>query len=414
MPPHASASRSTTPPRRGKPAISPRPAASSNRTVDVAVVGVGAAGLVAAIACAQAGFTVALVGPMTARPDGRTVALLDGSVAFLTRLGLWEGLASEAAPLATMRLIDDTGSLFRTPPVEFHSGEIGLDVFGYNIENTRLISLLYKQAKTLNQVTHREAAVTALDSGNRAARLTLADGGTVAARLVVAADGRNSFLRQALDIPTQSWMYPQHAVTAILAHDRPHRDASTEFHTREGPCTLVPLPGQRSSLVWMMAPEKAERILILNDNAFAEAVESQAHSMLGRMRVDGPRGAVPMGGLSVSRLAERRVALVGEAAHAFPPIGAQGLNLGLRDVAALVEAASSHRDDPGGDAALEAYIRARRTDVAMRTHGVDWLNRSLIAPYLPVDFARGLGLTLLDTLPPLRRFAMRLGLGARA
>ncbi len=209
-------------------------------------------------------------------------------------------------------------------------------------------------------------------------------------------------------------MYPQHAVTAILAHDRPHRDASTEFHTREGPCTLVPLPGQRSSLVWMMAPEKAERILILNDNAFAEAVESQVHSMLGRMRIDGPRGAVPMGGLSVSRLAERRVALVGEAAHAFPPIGAQGLNLGLRDVAALVEAASSHRDDPGGDAALEAYIRARRTDVAMRTHGVDWLNRSLLAPYLPVDFARGLGLTLLDTLPPLRRFAMRLGLGARA
>ncbi|MCV9935123.1 UbiH/UbiF family hydroxylase [Boseaceae bacterium BT-24-1] len=376
---------------------------------DIAIVGAGAVGLAAALALAAAGREVVLFGPTVAPRDGRTIALLDGSWRLLEALGLTGALDAVAAPLAVMRLVDDTGSLFRQPPVEFKAAELGLQAFGWNVENAALVEAMAAKAAAESRIRMVPHAVTEITAGADSVRLSGDGFAPIGARLVVGADGRKSRVRDAAGIIARDWSYPQVALTAILSHRREHRDASTEFHTRSGPCTLVPMPGRRSSLVWLLEPGEAERIAGLDDVAFARAVEQQTHSILGAITVAGPRGRVPMGGLSVERFADARMALIGEAAHVFPPIGAQGLNLGLRDVAALRDAVAGS-EDPGDEAALAAYDRSRQADVRLRTGAVDALNRTLLTDLLPADLMRGAGLFALSRIAPLRRLVMRHGL----
>lgn len=384
---------------------------------DIAVVGAGAAGLVAAIALARAGWRAVLIGQPDAAPTARTVALFDGSLRLLDNLGLLEDLRPDLAALETMRIVDDTGSLFRTPPVEFHAGEIGLDVFGENIENRHLVARLAAAARRRPGLIFIEAQVLRAEHGDASATLVLDDGRRIEARLLVAADGRKSLLRKAAGIGLRDWSYPQTAFTALLAHDAPHRDVSTEFHTRQGPFTLVPLPPRpgaphRSSLVWLMDPHEARRRERLDDALLVREMERQSHHLLGRLRLEGPRGFFPMTGLAAQRLAARRTALVGDAAHGFPPIGAQGLNLGLRDVAHLADALRTG-EDPGGGEALARYEASRRADIATRTFGVDLLNRTLLSGLLPADALRGFGLFALANIRPLRRMVMREGVAPR-
>ncbi len=318
---------------------------SQNPLYDVAVVGAGAVGLATALALARDGVRTALVGRHAPWPTGGTVALLDGSVRLLRALGAWEALEPQAAPLTEMHLIDDTAacSVRRRPASS--PREIGLDAFGWNIESARLVEALRARARAVPELTLVEHDAAGRTLAEDRALLALDGGGSVAARLVVAADGGGSPLREAAGLTARRWTYPQKALTTILAHTSDHREVSTEFHTREGPFTLVPLPGgRRSSLVWVSAEARAEALSALDDDALARAIERQAQSMLGPMRIDGPRGLVPMRGLSVPHPVGPRLALVGEAAHVFPPIGAQGLNLGLRDAAALRDAVAGSRD----------------------------------------------------------------------
>jgi 2-octaprenyl-6-methoxyphenol hydroxylase len=333
-------------------------------------------------------------------------------VRFLEALDVWPSLTNDAAPLAVMQIIDDSGSLFRPPPVSFSAGEIGLETFGWNVENGALVSRLAAAASGEDRLTLLNDQAVGRHVVNGHAVLGLKSGSSVQAALIVAADGRHSPLRDEAGIATRNWSYPQTALTTILAHDRDHRDTSTEFHTRSGPFTLVPLPGRRSSLVWVMRPGEAERIAGLDDEALALPIERQAQSLLGRMRIDGPRGLVPLSGLSVRRYSASRLALIGEAAHVFPPIGAQGLNLGLRDVAALRDVVVDARDDGediGGASALGRYQRGRDLDVRLRSAAVNGLNRTLLTDFLPADFLRGIGLLALAGIGPLRRAAMREG-----
>lgn len=383
--------------------------ASPPSQAEIAIVGAGAVGLAAALACAADGRDVVVFGRAAAPRDGRTVALLDGSWRMLAELGLLPELEPKAAPLVVMRLVDDTGSLFRQPPVEFYASELGLDAFGWNIENAELVTALAAQVSAHPGIRTIPHMVAEIEPGEAGVTLRGAEFEALSARLVIGADGRQSRVREAAGIATKDWRYPQTALTAILGHRREHADASTEFHTRSGPCTLVPLPGRRSSLVWLLEPSEAERIAALDDAAFALSVERQTHSLLGAMTVEGPRGRVPMGGLSVTRFGAGRMALIGEAAHVFPPIGAQGLNLGLRDVAALRRVLQG-ADDPGSDAVIDAYDSARQTDVRLRTGAVDALNRTLLADLLPADLLRGAGLLALSQIGPLRRLVMRQGL----
>ncbi len=385
----------------------------SAETCDVFVVGAGLAGLAAAVGFARAGRRVVSAGASERLGQGRTVALLGGSVDFLDQHGVWPAAAPSAAPMRGLRIVDDTGSLFAPPPVEFRAREIGRDVFGWNVDNAALAEALEAAAVAHPNLVRIAANVAAFDFAPERAIVTLADGRAFAAALVVGADGRASPSRRAAGIAVSVRRYRQSALTVLLAHSRPHDDFTTEFHTRQGPFTLAPLPAapgalHRSSLVWAMSDAEATRRAALDDAALAAEIERQARSLLGAMRIEGERGLFPLARQSVGRFVATRLALVGDAAHAFPPIGAQGLNLGLRDVKALI-AATLAGDDVGAAATLERYGARRAADVAFRTAAVAGLNRSLLADCAPVDLARGLGLAALGAIGPLRRLTMREG-----
>ena len=219
-------------------------------TCEVVVVGGGPAGLTAAIALADAGVETILV-CRPASVDNRTTALLAGSVTALDMLGVWAQCASHTAPLCTLRLIDDTARLLRAPEVRFDAAEIGLAAFGHNIENRHLLAALSARARDAKSLRIIEDQAASVDMTGDGAQIILRSGETVAARLIVGSDGRHSICRTSAGIEVDTWSYAQTAVTANLAHSRPHADTSTEFHTRSGPFTLVPLPGQRCSLVWV-------------------------------------------------------------------------------------------------------------------------------------------------------------------
>ena len=382
---------------------------------DILVAGAGAVGLAAALALARAGWRVALVGRVDARRTGQTIALLDGSLRFLASLGLGGALEGLGARLKVMRIIDDTGGIFRAPQVEFRAEEIGLEAFGRNVEACDLVAALADALRAHPNCTQFQTDVTAFTFQTGAPRATLAAGAPLAARLIVGADGRKSLARRSAGIAQRDWTYPQAALTAILSHHAPHEGASTEIHTREGPFTLVPLrpvpeAPHRSSLVWMMDPAKAKRRAGLDDGALAGEIEDQCQSMLGEMRCEGPRGLWPISGSLAKAMTAPRLALVGEATHSFPPIGAQGLNLSLRDVKGLTEALGPPGSDPGSAEGLTAYAQGRLADVHLRSFAVDALNRSLLTHFMPLDLARGVGLSALGAIGPLRRAAMRMGL----
>jgi 2-octaprenyl-6-methoxyphenol hydroxylase len=308
-----------------------------------------------------------------------------------------------------MRIVDATRRLIRAPEVAFEAAEIGLDAFGYNLPNAALVNAL-GAAVAARPVTRVEGMVAEAVPGEDRITLTLADGRTLTARLAVAADGRRSKVRAGAGIATDDWRYDQAALVCNLRHTRPHRSTSTEFHTEHGPCTLVPLPGDASSLVWVDRPAETERRMALSDADLAAEIEARTASILGALTIDGRRQMFPLSGMTARRFAAARTVLAGEAAHLFPPIGAQGLNLGYRDATALAEVLAEAADDPGAPAVLAAYDRARRADVLARTAAVDALNRTLLSEFLPVQALRGAGLFLLDRVAPLRHFAMRRGL----
>ena len=381
------------------------------------VVGGGPAGLTAAISLAAGDIATILVGKRPARPDNRTTALMTGSVTALETLGVWPLCQAQAAPLKVMRIVDDTGRLWRAPEVKFSADEIDLEEFGHNIENRHLVAALEQHARTLPNFRLIEDNVVSVAPGDQAVNVTLKSGAALQAPLVIGADGRRSLCRDAAGIEVDSRDYQQVALTVCLKHSRPHHGTSTEFHTPSGPFTLVPLPGQRSSLVWVLAPHQADEIAELDEAALSAEIERASHSILGKIEVEPGRGLFPLGVATARRFGDKRIALIGEAAHVIPPIGAQGLNLGLRDAAAIGELAiAAHRDgtDIGGAGVLAAYDKVRRTDVGSRTFAIDLLNRTLLTDLLPVQGLRGLGLYLLDRVGPLRRAAMREGIAPSA
>ena len=377
-------------------------------------MGGGPAGLIAAIALAREGVQTTLLAPKPPHTDHRTTALLGSSVDILKNLGLWTLIERTAAPLRKLRLVDGTRRLIRTPEVLFEATEIGLDAFGYNIANDALLSVLRTNLDSPRlHVIEQTAKSVSIDED--LAHVTLADGNSLGARLIVAADGRNSLCRQAAGIGTSKRPLPQHAVALNLSHSRPHNDVSTEFHTESGPFTLVPLQGMRSSLVWVCRADDVERLRGATADELSREIEEKSRFLLGEVRVDGPRGSFPLGVEIADRFADNRVALAGESGHVIPPIGAQGLNLGIRDsaeIARLAGQALRQGDDPGSKSVIAAYDLNRRGDIRSRAAAVELLGRSLLTEFLPVHLARSVGLEIASRVSLLRRNLMRAGVGS--
>lgn len=376
--------------------------------VDIAVVGGGITGLLAACALSTTPHRVACIAPDERRQDGRTTALLADAIADLRALDAWDACEPHAAPLRTMRLLDGTSRLLRSRPLDFNAGEIGLTAFGYNVPNEALLVALRRSSERAG-VVHRAAHVAGVDATT--GRLTLSDGSVLHARLLVAADGRNSMLRAAAGIRTRSWTYDQVAFVLTFRHDEPHAGVSTELHTESGPFTQVPLPAEadaphRSSLVWVVRTDEAGEIEGLSTSEMERVIEKRFERAWGAVAIEREPQRFPLAGQVAVAMGRDRTALVGEAGHVFPPIGAQGANLGFRDVRDLVRLLRSH----GPDVVAAPYSRARAGDVGLRTAGVDLLNRSLLTDLLPVQVGRFAATEAIVRSGPLRRAMMRSGL----
>lgn len=384
--------------------------------IDVAVVGAGPSGLAASCLIAEAGLAVTLVAGTVpaAENDPRTIALMQPSIRLLAHLGLWLGeIMERSAPLWRLKLVDESSGLMTSGPVVFDAREIGNEPFGWNIPIGTLVAALDKRARNLGVSILAEEAVR-LRTSDVAALLSTAAGTSISAQVVLGADGRNSLVRAAARIATVEWAYDQVALASSFEHSEPHLDTSVEYHKDAGPLTTVPMPGRRSSLVWLERPARAAALASMSEEDFARTLQAELHGDLGVVSNTGMRKLFPMRGLTAVSFARNRVMLLGEAAHVLPPIGAQGLNLSLRDAATaaeLIADAAKFGDDPGGADVLERYDRMRRLDIVPRQGVVDAVNRSLLAGSILPHGARVLGLMLAANIGPLRRRIMHQGLG---
>ncbi|MBC8036866.1 MAG: FAD-dependent monooxygenase [Rhizobiales bacterium] len=374
----------------------------------VIVAGAGPAGLAAAALLAKEGIATALVAPAPTE-DPRTVALMQPSIQLLRYLDIWPGsLEAQTSPLKKLRIIDDTGSLLVAPNLEFDSQELNLEAFGWNIPLGLLLPALRKRAEGLG-VTFIEATATGARSSDDAIHITLSNTSEISASLCLAADGANSAMRKAAGIATDTWSYDQTAIATSFAHSMGHNNVSTEYHKSAGPFTTVPLPENRSSLVWMERPSSAEALMAMSEGELATEIQIETHGELGLITNLGPRKSFPMKGLTARQFAKDRVILIGEAAHVVPPIGAQGLNMSLRDAALAADLILASKD-AGSESLLAEYNTLRRAEVLPRQQLIDLMNKSLLLGLLPLEGARALSLSALHYVGPLKRFIMEHGM----
>ncbi|HYD99158.1 MAG TPA: UbiH/UbiF/VisC/COQ6 family ubiquinone biosynthesis hydroxylase [Alphaproteobacteria bacterium] len=389
---------------------------------DVAIVGGGLAGLSLAAALGQAGTTVVCIDRdppalhLTERFDGRTTAVAAGSRRLLDAIGVWDLVAAEAAAIREIRVADNNAPLF----LHFDHRELGDEVFGHIVENRHLRrGLLERLAALRNTVTHlAPVAATGVARGPDGATVTLADGRTVAARLVVGADGRNSAVRAGAGITTTGWRYDQDAIVCTVEHEAPHNGIAIEHFMPAGPFAILPMTGNRSSIVWTERAKYAARFVALPDDDFAQELGRRFGDFWGRVAPVGPRFRYPLGLMLADSFTAERLALVGEAARAMHPIAGQGLNVSWRDVAALAEAVVDARRlglDAGSAAVLDRYARWRRVDSVSMLAATDLFNRLFSNDFAPLKLARDLGLAAVGRIPPLKQFFMRhaMGVGAR-
>ncbi|NNU80937.1 UbiH/UbiF family hydroxylase [Halovulum dunhuangense] len=395
---------------------------------DIVIAGGGIAGLTATAIFAAAGFRTICVEPSapvtTAGAEGadlRSTAFLEPAIALFDEAGLWDRFAPHATDLRVMRLADAGGAEPGIREVaDFDAAEIGQARFGVNLPNwlIRREILAHLEAQPLATLL-TGAKVARYTPRTREAIVTLSDGRQIRAALALAADGRDSFLRQAVGIEARRWDYGQRAMVFAVSHPLPHQNVSTEIHRTGGPFTLVPLPDQdgvpHSAVVWMETGPEAARLAALDDAGFEAALNERSCGVLGPLALASRRVSWPIISQIAARLDGPRLALVAEAAHVIPPIGAQGLNMSLADIRALRDLCVAARDrgaDIGAPDLLARYNRARHADIAARVTGVDVLNRAAMAEAQGLRDLRRAGLRALYGAVPVRRVAMRAGLGA--
>ncbi|MEE9313338.1 MAG: UbiH/UbiF family hydroxylase [Rhizobiaceae bacterium] len=388
----------------------------------ISVVGGGLAGLTAALRlaplCEARGGQLALIAPISTSEDLRTTAMMMPSIEMLKRMEVWGTIEKYSTPLRTMRLVDGSERLIRSPVTDFRSSEMGLDAFGYNVPNNKMIQLLEETIAKAPSIKRFDALLKQAECHEDKIELHLSSKLRISAQLAVAADGRRSLLRDAAQITTREKPYPQTALALTFSHSQPHNGVSAEFHTETGPFTQVPLPPSktskhRSSLVWSVRPEQVDELIAKSLPELSTIIEAKLQSCYGKITVEHAPQAFPLSSMTANTFGANRVALVGESAHVFPPIGAQGFNLGLRDIEELENQLINANNDFGNDVVLSSYSKKRMFDINSRTGSIDIMNRSLLTDFLPIQAARAIGIAALGNIPWLRRFAMKQGLGVR-
>lgn len=393
---------------------------------DIFISGGGVAGLTAAACFGSAGRRVVIADPAPPvtngnddRADLRTTAFLQPSIPVLQAAGLWNRLAPYAAPLQVMRIIDAGGP----EPVarivkDFDAAEVSDQPFGWNLQNWLLRREMVARLAELPNVSFLAGtATTAVLTRAEEALVTLSDGQRVAAKLVIGADGRDSLARDAAGIGVKTTRYGQKALAFGVTHAIPHHNISTEVHRSGGPFTLVPLPDDaggthQSAVVWMEAGPEAERLAALPEADFNAAMTARSAGILGDLRLATRRSLWPIIAQVAERMSAQRVALIAEAAHVLPPIGAQGLNMSLADLACLMDLTAGH-PDPGTAKILDQYHRKRHWEVVARITGIDALNRASMLGKPGLRDLRAAGLNLAYGLKPIRQALMKAGLGVR-
>ena len=399
---------------------------------ELVIAGAGLNGMLLGVACAGVGLPVAIVDPQDPAAmldrgfDGRTSAIAYGSRLVFDGIGLWPDIAPEAEPIREIRVADDESPLF----LHYDSRELvpGSDdamPLGYIVENRVLRRVLFERARALPSLSliagRRVAAAEASETG---AVVALDDGTLLRTRLVAAADGKDSPLRRAAGIRAIEWRYRQVGIVTTVAHAIPHAGIAVEHFLPAGPFAILPMtdepasagqtPRGRSSIVWTEHADLAPRLLALPDAAFAAELRARFGDFLGEIEPVGPRWTYPLTLMQAERYVARRLALVGEAAHVIHPIAGQGLNIGIRDVAALAELIVDRRRlglDIGDDALLERYQRWRRFDALLLAAVTDALNRLFSNTIPPIRLARDVGLAVVNRLPPLKRLLMEHAMG---
>ena len=389
---------------------------------EVLIHGGGMVGLTLGIALAGAGVEVLVLdkadpaGTVTAAYDGRVSAITHGSRLALAAIGLWDRIAPHGEPIREIRVSDGSSPLF----LHFDHRAVGHEPFGYIVENRHTRAALYAAAAdTARLHLMAPCGVASLRRDGSGVAAALDDGRRIAARLAVAADGRHSTLRREAGIAVTSWRYDQTGIVCTVAHQRPHLGIAQERFLPAGPFAILPMTddpagGHRSSLVWTERADLAPSIMALDDAGFNQEMALRFGDYLGRLEVVGGRWSFPLGLSHALRYADRRLVLVGDAAHAIHPISGQGLNLGLRDVAALAEILVDARRlglDIGAGDILDRYERWRRFDTALLLAVTDGLNRLFSNDIAPIKLVRDLGLAAVNQVGPLKKFFMRQAMG---
>jgi len=399
---------------------------AARTSVDIVISGGGVAGLTAAAAFGSAGFSVICTDPATPVTDPeaegadlRTTAFLKPARALLETAGLWPDLAPHAAELQVMRIVDAGGARIEPRQTrDFDAADLSSGPFGWNLPNWLLRRVLLARIADLPGVDFRPGtATTGVLTRTDTALVSLGDGSRIAARLLIGADGRASPVREAVGIGVRTIRYGQKALAFAVTHPIAHRNVSTEIHRSGGPFTLVPLPDRdgrpSSAVVWMERGPEAMRLAGLPVAGFEAAMTERSAGLFGPLTLVTRRSVWPMISQIADRFTAERCALIAEAAHVVPPIGAQGLNMSLADLGCLIDLARAAPETLGDRAMLDRYQRRRWPEVAARVAGIDLLNRAAMAEAPPLRDLRAAALGALHAVRPLRRALMKAGLGAR-
>jgi 2-octaprenyl-6-methoxyphenol hydroxylase len=386
------------------------------KRVDMLIGGAGFAGLALAIALREAlgeDFAVTVADPALAHEtsrDPRASAIAAAARRLFEAIGVWQAVAADAQPMLDMLVTDSKLEHAVRPSFLTFEGEVEPgEAFAHMIENRLLVDALVAKAKELG-IDLRATAVILFEQKPNAVSVHLANGDTVQTKLLVGADGARSNIREQADIASYGWDYGQSAIVTTVGHERPHKGRAEEHFLPSGPFAILPLTGNRSSIVWTERTSDAERIVAMPDYDFHEELEKRFGLHLGDIKVIGPRRAFPLGLYTARSFVAERLALIGDAAHIIHPIAGQGLNMGLRDVAALAEAVADAARlglDIGGANVLERYQRWRRFDTAMMGVATDGLNRLFSNHSNTLRLVRDIGLSVVERLPPLKRMFIR-------